>query len=825
VHSFDLHTGEWTALEPLGEAPSPRAAHAAAAVGNMVVVQGGIGPLGLATEDLHVLDLSSSTPRWHRVVVPNQGPGPRYAHVLALVAQRYLVTVGGNDGRQALEDVWALDTAAKPYQWQHIMPEGEAPVARMYATACARADGLLLLCGGREANNSPMADAFGLARHRDGRWEWARAPGVSPSARYQHSAVFVGARLHVSGGALGGGRMVEDSSAWAVLDTEAGQWTTWEGGEMSLVARLCRQACASVGPLIFIYGGLRGGMLLDDMMVADDGWGDAMSERWAAIRGVIDINASVWKAWVDEMKIVPVAGGRDDDKRSGPPQPGPAMLNPAELTRGMGTQGPYAASLVEAAAHEAAAGASLRTKENARGRDTPGSGRVNSGAIIHMPQTPPTPDVRLHNRVVVVAAARSPMVGGNQVASLVRQLSLDQFENEGRRVRDYDTDQPYATSSDYQYLPLERVPQTGGIHKMVIQTLLRPREWTAPVDRTFFLDVSAIQELCNLAEARFKAEPTVLRLNAPIKIFGDLHGQFGDLMRLFDEYGSPSTAGDIAYIDYLFLGDYVDRGSHSLETIILLLALKVEYPNSVHLLRGNHEAADINAQFGFRLECVERLGEQGLWVWQRLNALFNWMPLAALIETKILCMHGGIGRSMEYISEIEGLQRPLTMETGGLLLMDLLWSDPTENDRVEGVHPNARGPGLVSFGPDRVHRYCEVNDLQLIVRAHECVMDGFERFAQGHLITVFSATNYCGTANNAGAILVLGRDLVVVPKLIHPLPPEALHDRGDGSPPRKGGHPDTAADPWLETVNRERPPTPPRGRPAPRGNSNSLAWI
>ena len=119
----------------------------------------------------------------------------------------------------------------------------------------------------------------------------------------------------------------------------------------------------------------------------------------------------------------------------------------------------------------------------------------------------------------------------------------------------------------------------------------------------------------------------MLQLSAPVKIFGDLHGQFGDLMRLFSEYGSPSTAGDIAYIDYLFLGDYVDRGAHSLETIALLLALKarhvriaarappradaasqIEYPKNVHLLRGNHEAADINALFGFRVECVERLG-------------------------------------------------------------------------------------------------------------------------------------------------------------------------------------------------------------------------
>lgn len=842
VHSFDIHTGEWTSVAPLGEAPSPRAAHAAAAVGNMVVVQGGIGPLGLATEDLHVLDLSGNQARWHRVVVPNSGPGPRYAHVLALVAQRYLVALGGNDGRQALDDVWALDTAAKPYQWQHIEPEGESPVARMYATASARADGLLLLCGGRETTNFPVGDAYGLARHRDGRWEWARAPGVSPSSRYQHAAVFVGARLHVNGGALGGGRMVEDSAAWAVLDTEAGQWQTWDGPEMSLVTRLCRHACASVGPLIFLYGGLRGGMLLEDMIVADDSWGDSLGDRWQVISGLIDTSVPVWRAWTEVMKLYNTPGSslgpKPDDKASGPPLPAAASLDLSGGRKAFGV-----ASLEEAAAAEAAAVLPLVTRQNKNHQNADGNSRRE--AEVHTPvarpgsrpgfgklgmdrlgvSTPPTPDVRLHNRVVVVNAGplrslQPGTPGTPAVHHMVRQLSLDQFENEGRRVRDYSTDadnQPDLLSPHGEYMPLHHsAGQPGCINKHVIATLLHPRDWTAPVERNFFMDVAAIQDLCNLAEACFKDEPSVLRLGAPIKIFGDLHGQFGDLMRMFAEFGSPSTEGDIAYIDYLFLGDYVDRGSHSLETIMLLLALKVEYPKSIHLIRGNHEAADINAQFGFRLECVERLGDQGLWVWQRLNALFNWMPLAALIENKILCMHGGIGRSMEHISEIDALQRPLTMETGGLLLMDLLWSDPTENDRIQGVHPNARGPGLVSFGPDRVHHYCEVNDLQLIVRAHECVMDGFERFAQGQLITVFSATNYCGTANNAGAILVVGRDLVVVPKLIHPLPPAAIDL--DGSPKRGPSG-------WLESINRDRPPTPPRGRPAARNGSNSLAWI
>lgn len=205
----------------------------------------------------------------------------------------------------------------------------------------------------------------------------------------------------------------------------------------------------------------------------------------------------------------------------------------------------------------------------------------------------------------------------------------------------------------------------------------------------------------------------------------------------------------------------MDRGAHSLETMCLLLALKIDHPENVHLIRGNHEASDINALFGFRLECVERLGEpEGLRAWNRFNQLFNWLPLAAVIEDKVLCMHGGIGRSIHSMEQIAELARPLTMEDGGVVLMDLLWSDPTTNDAVEGVQPSPRGPGLVTFGPDRVLEFCQANELQMIVRAHECVMDGFERFAHGRLITLFSATNYCGTANNAGAVLVLGRDLV-----------------------------------------------------------------
>ncbi|KAJ9537589.1 hypothetical protein OSB04_030322 [Centaurea solstitialis] len=851
VHCYDVLTNKWSRITPFGEPPTPRAAHVATAVGTMVVIQGGIGPAGLSAEDLHVLDLTQQRPRWHRVVVQGPGPGPRYGHVMALVGQRYLMAIGGNDGKRPLADVWALDTAAKPYEWRKLEPEGEGPPPCMYATASARSDGLLLLCGGRDANSVPLASAYGLAKHRDGRWEWAIAPGVSPSSRYQHAAVFVNARLHVSGGALGGGRMVEDSSSVAVLDTAAGVWCDTKsvvtsprtgrysadaaGGDAAVeLTRRCRHAAAAVGDLIFIYGGLRGGVLLDDLLVAEDlAAAEMTSAASHAAAAAASSNAQVGRlpgryGFVEDRTRQASEADPDGSVVLGNPVAPPvngdmytdistenAML-PGSRRLSKGVE-----YLVEASAAEAEAIAKTLAAAKARQSngevELPDRDRGAEATPSGKQMIKPEPDVginsaptgiRLHHRAVVVAAETGGALGG-----MVRQLSIDQFENEGRRVS-YGTPENATAARKL----LDRQMSINSVPKKVIAHLLKPRGWKPPVRRQFFLDCNEIADLCDSSERIFSSEPSVLQLRAPIKIFGDLHGQFGDLMRLFDEYGSPSTAGDIAYIDYLFLGDYVDRGQHSLETISLLLALKVEYPQNVHLIRGNHEAADINALFGFRIECIERMGERdGIWVWHRINRLFNWLPLAALIEKKIICMHGGIGRSINHIEQIENLQRPITMEAGSIVLMDLLWSDPTENDSVEGLRPNARGPGLVTFGPDRVMEFCNNNDLQLIVRAHECVMDGFERFAQGHLITLFSATNYCGTANNAGAILVLGRDLVVVPKLIHPLPP-ALSSP-ETSPERH------IEDTWMQELNANRPPTPTRGRPQVVNDRGSLAWI
>ena len=222
-----------------------------------------------------------------------------------------------------------------------------------------------------------------------------------------------------------------------------------------------------------------------------------------------------------------------------------------------------------------------------------------------------------------------------------------------------------------------------------------------------------IRNLCDRARPVLLSQPMLLELEAPIKICGDVHGQYTDLLRLFEYGGFPPEA------NYLFLGDYVDRGKQSLETICLLLSYKIMYPENFFILRGNHESAGINRIYGFYDECKRRYSIK---MWKVFSDVFNCLPVSALVDEKILCMHGGLSPEMEALSQIANLQRPCDVPDVGLMC-DLLWSDPDTS--VNGWAENDRGVSFV-FGADVVAAFLERHDLDLIVRAHQVVEDGYE---------------------------------------------------------------------------------------------------
>ena len=183
-----------------------------------------------------------------------------------------------------------------------------------------------------------------------------------------------------------------------------------------------------------------------------------------------------------------------------------------------------------------------------------------------------------------------------------------------------------------------------------------------------------IKLLCTKVRPCLLEQPMLLELEAPMKICGDVHGQYVDLLRLFEYGGFPPEA------NYLFLGDYVDRGKQSIETICLLLAYKIQYPENFFILRGNHESAGINRIYGFYDECKRRYSIK---LWKVFSDVFNCLPVAAIVDEKILCMHGGLSPELQQLQQIADLPRPCDVPDVGLLC-DLLWSDPDANISVRG---------------------------------------------------------------------------------------------------------------------------------------------
>ncbi|KAI7870323.1 Metallo-dependent phosphatase-like protein [Spinellus fusiger] len=248
----------------------------------------------------------------------------------------------------------------------------------------------------------------------------------------------------------------------------------------------------------------------------------------------------------------------------------------------------------------------------------------------------------------------------------------------------------------------------------------------------------------------------LIELHSPVKILGDIHGQFQDLIRLFNMGGYPPES------NYLFLGDYVDRGKQSMETILLLFCYKIKYPENFFLLRGNHECANVTRVYGFYDECKRRTNIK---IWKTFIDAFNTLPIAGLVAGKIFCVHGGLSPSMHSMDDIRNIVRPTDVPEYGLL-NDLLWSDPS--DTAYEWEDSDRGLSYC-FGKKVVNDFLSRYDLDLVCRAHMVVEDGYEFFDERSLVTVFSAPNYCGEFDNFGAIMNISDDLLCSFELLTPI--------------------------------------------------------
>jgi len=260
------------------------------------------------------------------------------------------------------------------------------------------------------------------------------------------------------------------------------------------------------------------------------------------------------------------------------------------------------------------------------------------------------------------------------------------------------------------------------------------------------LTETEVKWLCQRCTEILAEESNLERVDAPVTICGDVHGQFYDVIELFEHGGRcPDT-------NYLFLGDYVDRGYNSVETFLLLVALKVRYCDRITLIRGNHESRQITQVYGFYEECLRKFSTVN--VWRYCTELMDYLSLGALVERQIFAVHGGLSPSVSTLNDIRFIDRKREVPHDGAMC-DLLWSDP---EHIEGWGVSPRGAGYL-FGVKVVDAFVETNAIKSIVRAHQLVMEGYRSMFDDQVITIWSAPNYCYRCGNVGAILRIDEDL------------------------------------------------------------------
>lgn len=757
-----------------------------------------------------MLDLSNGDNNCKWLTLPTSGtsPGKRYGHTMSYV-KPHLIVFGGNVGSRITNDIYLINIDEGILEWKKLELIEDIPCPRMYHanSVCKTggASGMMIVYGGRSDSNNALNDSWGLRKHRNGTWDWLKAPysnSYAPLKRYQHSMAFYCNFMIVLGG-----RTDDDlkSIPIEIYDTESSEWT-----EMAFFNKF-RHSSWIVENNIYTHGGfdyLSPMISKNDLVMIDII--RLMNTNSNLVKKLEKLNDSLSKSnsglvgnsGFNNMSTNNSSG--NNSKNTTPtisPTNSNVMNNPNFVNNN--NLNKYTAGNTSLSNSEMQL--NLFNKINLNGicyllnlnffyiiffyfkfnfKDT------NQKNLKEKQNQSPN-RIRFITPVMAKEGEISMITGGgkNDDKLIIKRVS---FLSKDKSKPNENHEEPLCD--------------------LFLNSLLNPLEWIKKSEQEvskFKFKPELIYQLTKDCINIVKNQPMVLRVSTPVKVFGDVHGQYIDLMTFFYKWGEPKEGqnGDIIAIDYLFLGDYVDRGNMSLETMCLLMSLKIKYPERIHLLRGNHEDKLINCGFGFLEECQFRLGENPSdddSVFNVINEFFDYLPLAAVIEDQILCLHGGIGANVKKISDIESIQRPLevvheAMNKQEQVVMDILWSDPTDNDDELGIQPNIQRDSnnygnIVKYGPDIVKSFLQNNGLSYIIRAHECVLDGFERFAGGSLITLFSATDYCRRHNNAGAMIIIKNNFEMVPHLIYP--------------------PDGGNKHWIEDEDyyKKRPPTPPRVR-------------
>ena len=712
TYIYNIMTKIWMKLNinlKMSLIPSERAAHAAAANDDMqMVIYGGSNSTGLADDKLWMLHLSEQNEGiWSEIRVVGQTPGQRYGHSLAFL-NPFFVLFGGNFNPNLSNEVWVINTKTNPCQWEKINFENNniIPCPRLYHT-CAicpsgNCSGMMIIFGGRDDNEKPLNDIWGLTRHRDGNWSWSKAElkdEYELKPRYNHSMVFYNGLMIILGGRGYHSNNGNNPLPIEVFNTETNDGFAFPGIAMN------RQTNFIYDKNIFLFGGF-------DSKNQQRPLGNLFK---ISLEKLFENNIILKNIFVNKNEYI----------------------------------------------HK------INTNKNKN---------INNKKM----QFKLTQDVVIGSGGIIQEGEEEQLI---EDPSSYHKVSLHKLTEENKRIGES------TQNNNINLLLFNKNQYDETLIEKFIQTLLRPFDWydkkMEEIHSNLPFTDEEIQNLIEGVKPILEKDHSLIKIRSPCKIFGNLYGIYNDLMRYFESFGNPSDdnqMGDITVMQYIFLGDFCDRGYHSLEVILLLFALKIKYPEFIYLIRGHHEDKYINEGYGLGEECIDRLSDDirdPSSIFANINKAFDLLPFGVLVDNNILMVHGGIGSSINSLDDIENIKRPIEVvhnvtNNEQLKVIDLLWSEYC--DEIDNIDANIERDKfkkgfIVKYGKNRLNKFLDENKINLLITSHQFVEGGFTTFNNDRLLIVFSATNYMNKCGNVGGMITIAKKnankrMNIIPKLI-----------------------------------------------------------
>jgi len=695
------------------------------------------------TSDLYLYNMPQNFWKKLETSTSNKPPHVRAAHASATVRENQVLYYGGSigNGQYATDDLWFLDIKnQEEANWMQVPIEGQTPGPRYGHSMVYIYPNLILFGGssnvGLNKKNIIMKDVWIFPTDKTP-FNWIRLDTEGNSiltARLYHTAcVYQKINGENESLVLFGGRDSQNVSLKDLSlltkqkETNTYQWVyiTPKNNDVTPISRH-QHSATMFGPFLFVIGGRSSHSSFTTFDVFS-----FISNSWYRFGSVGLFRHTIWVYYNDSKAedielFLYIYGGFDSEHN---PEINSKLfkINIIELF-----------SKKENLKEELTEYLTILNKKNSNNSSNKGKTHFE-----------------LSHKVVVYNIPEEDTFG-----KIVKQISYSKLTEVDKKITD--------RANEIEVKP----KYNENLINEFLQLLPNPDEeytYYKKNSNIISLEKNYIINLINEALNQFKSSSPLIKLRSPVKIFGSINGQYNDLMRYFSLFGRPSELkGDIECVDYLFLGNFTNRGAFSLETICLLLALKIKYNGHFHLLRGNQEDLEISKLYGLAEECKEKLKEdinQPNSIFQRLCSLFEYLPLAAVINNQIFCAHSGISKKGFSLNDIQRLKFPINVKNCPYA-KDILWNVPGGNDNInfnKGL-PNEYKPEV--FNANDVETFLKNNQLKMIIRSHDICEKGILNSFGDRVITIFSSTNYCGTYQNAGALIFIKKSYEIQPKIL-----------------------------------------------------------